>query len=229
MFKQFDYKILVGILFIGLLFVAGSYFYSQRSYERFASDIGASPDFTTSSKVVPEKDTTKSAEKSKATQLPIRFNERIKVESKPVAVSESTNTTEDKEVTAEKTETSEMDASSLMSAFGIPEEVTSLFDEDVDEADLEKAKTHLTEKYGQTPEVEAIIDKLKQMSGGPVALDDLTALFEAWIQVLPEDQQKTRRQLMNALTQLNSVKSLGGSEVPAIIEIEVTDIETLDD
>lgn len=229
MFKQFDYKILVGIVIIGVLLITGTHYFSQRSYERFASDIGASPESTTPFKAATESDTTKPVGQSKATQSTKSTNINLKGEFKPVVDAESTNTRENKEATAEKTETPEFDAASLMSAFGIPEEVTSLLDEDAEEVDIEKATAHLTEKFGRSPQVEAIIDKLKQMTRGPVALDDLTALFEAWIQVLPENQQETRRQLMNALTQLNMAKNLGGSEVPAIIEIEVSEIETLED
>ena len=116
----------------------------------------------------------------------------------------------DEDVPVEATEASEFDAMPLLSAFGLPEEVTSLFDEDADETDFEKAQTHLIEEYGPSPEVEAIINKLKQMSGGPVKLDDLTELFEAWIQVLPEADQENRRQLMGVLTHLNQVKAQGG-------------------
>ena len=211
MFKQFDYKILVGIVLVGVLLVAGTHYFSQRNYEKFASDIGASPDSTTPSNAASESDTTKPVEQSKATLSPKKVNVNLKAESKPAVDSESTNTTKDKEETAEKTETPEFDASSLMSAFGIPEEVKSLLDEDVEEVDFEKAKAYLAEKYGQSSEVDAIMDRLKQMSGGPVELDDLTKLFEAWIEVLPEEQQENRRQLMGVLTLLNQAKDQGNT------------------
>ncbi len=214
MFKQFDYKILVGIVIIGVLLVAGTHYFSQRSYEKFASDIGESPESTTSSKAASESDTTKPVGQSKATQSPKKVNVNLKVESKPVIDSEATNTTENKEATADQevmAETPEFDAASLMSAFGIPEEVKSLLDEDVEEADFEKAQAYLAEKYGQSSEVDAIMDRLKQMSGGPVELDDLTALFEDWIKILPEEQQENRRQLMGVLTLLNQAKAQGGS------------------
>lgn len=211
MFKQFDYKILIGIVIIGVLLVAGTHYFSQRSYEKFTSDIGASSESTTPSKAASETDTTKPVGQSKATQSPKKVNVNLKVDPKSVVNSEPTNTTEDKEATAEKTETPEFDAASLMSAFGIPEEVKSLLDEDVEEADFEKAQAYLAEQYGQSSEVDAIMDRLKQMSGGPVELDDLTALFEAWIEVLPEEQKENRRQLMSVLTLLNQVKAQGNS------------------
>lgn len=211
MFKQFDYKILIGIVIVGVLFVAGTHYFSQRSYEKFTSDIGTSSESTTPSKATPESDTTKPVGQSKATQSPKKVNVNLKGEPKSVVNSESTNTTEDKEATAEKTETPEFDTSSLMSAFGIPEEVKSLLDEDVEEADFEKAQTYLAEKYGQSSEVDAIMDRLKQMSGGPVELDDLTALFEDWIEILPEEQQENRRQLMGVLTLLNQAKDQGSN------------------
>ena len=36
---------------------------------------------------------------------------------------------------------------------------------------LRKPRHISVEEYGQSPEVEAIIDRLKQLSGGPVELD----------------------------------------------------------
>ena len=103
-----------------------------------------------------------------------------------------------------------------------------LFDEDADAADFEEAETYLVEEYGQSPEVEAIIDRLKQLSGGPVELDVLTGLFEAWIQVLPPEDQENRRQLMNVITQLNQAKALGGNG-EARIEIQVINGKDLSD
>ena len=208
MFKQFNLRVIVGLVIIAVLLLAGTYFFSQRSYERFASDIGVPPESTTPSKAASESDTTKPVEQSKSTQS---VNKNIKVDPKSVVESESTNTTENMEASAEKTEEAEFDPTQLLSAFGIPEEVKSLLNEDAEAEDFEKAQAYLTEKYGQSSEVDAIMDRLKQMSGGPVELDDLTALFEAWIEVLPEDQQENRRQLMGVLTLLNQAKARGGN------------------
>ena len=217
MFKQFDYKILVGIVISGVLLVAGTYYFSQRSYKRFEAEIGVSPESTMSSKPISENDTSNTPDKSKEKQSLKSDNENVKVESKPVVDSESTHTTKDKEATAEKIETSEFDASSLISTFGLPEEVKLLFDEDVEEADFEKAQAYLAEKYGQSPEVDAIMDRLKQMSGGPVELDDLTALFEEWIEILPEEQQENRRQLKCVLPLLNQKAQEGIVPVNVVV------------
>lgn len=215
MFKQLDLKVIGGIIIIAVLFLAGTYFFSQRSYERFASEIGASPESTTPSKATSESDKTKPGEQSKATQTPKSVNKNVKV--KPTVKSELANTAKENEASAEKTETPQFDASSLMSTFGLPEEVTSLLDEDAEEADIEKAQAYLAKKYGQSPKVDAIMDRLKQMSGGPVELEDLTALFEDWIEILPEEQQENRRQLMGVLTLLNQVKTQGGSSPVQVI------------
>lgn len=209
MFKQLDLKVIGGIVIIAVLLLAGIHFYSKWSYNRFASDIGVPPESTTPSKATSESDTTKPVEQSKSTQSPKSVNKNIKVDSKSVVESESTNTTENMEASTEKTEIPGFDASSLMSTFGLPEEVKSLLDEDAEEADFEKAQAYLAEKYGQSSEVDAIMDRLKQMSGGPVELDDLTALFEDWIELLPEEQQENRRQLMGVLTLLNQAKAQG--------------------
>jgi len=217
MFKQLDLKVIGGIVIIAVLLVAGTYFFSQRSYKRFASDIGVSPESTTPAKAASESDTITPSEQSKPSQSPKSVNKNIKVDSKSVGESELANTTENIEASTEKTETPEFDASSLMSAFGIPEEVKSLLDEDAEEADFEKAQAYLAEKYGQSAEVDAIMDRLKQMSGGPVELDDLTALFEDWIEILPEEQQENRRQLMGVLTLLNQAKAQGGSNPVQVI------------
>ena len=226
MFKQLDLKVIGAIVIIAVLLVAGTYFFSQRSYERFASDIGVSPESTTPSKAASESDTITPSEQSKPSQSPKSVNKNIKVDSKSVGESESTNTTENMEASAEKTETPKFDASSLMSTFGIPEEVKSLLDEDAEEADFEKAQAYLAEKYGQSSEVDAIMDRLRQMSGGPVELDDLTALFEDWIEILPEEQQENRRQLMGVLTLLNQAKAqVGSNPVHVIVGTNLDDID----
>ena len=66
------------------------------------------------------------------------------------------------------------------------------------------------------------------MSGRPVQLEEVTALFEAWIQVLPEEQHESRRQLMNVLTQINQVKALGG-DGPVHISIQVQEPENVEE
>ncbi len=216
MFKQFDLKVMGGIVIIAVLLLAGIHFYSKWSYNRFATEIGAAPQSTTPSEPGTETDKITPSEQPKETQS---VNENVKGKPKPTKVkSELANTAREKEGTAEKTEAPGFDASSLMSAFGIPEEVKVLLDEDVKEADFEKAKAYLAEKYGQSPEVDAIMDRLKQMSGGAVELDDLTALFEDWIEILPAEQQENRRQLMGVLTLLNQAKAQGdGSPVQVIV------------
>ncbi len=219
MFKQLDIKVIGGIVFIAALLLAGIYFYSKWSYNRFASDIGVSPESTTQSNAT-KSDITKSVEQSKSTQTQKSGNENVKVKPKPTVKSELANTAKENDVSAEKTETPEFDASSLMSTFGIPEEVKALLDEDAEEADFEKAQSYLAEKYGQSPEVEAIMDRLKQMSGGPVSLDDLTDLFEAWVEVLPEDQQENRQQLMGILTVLNQVKDKGENVAHIVVSTD---------
>jgi hypothetical protein len=210
MFKQFDFKVLGGIVIIAVLLVTGIHFYSKWSYNRFSTEIGAAPQSTTPS----EPDKITSSEKSKETQS---VNENVKVKPKPMVKSELANTGKEKEESTEKTETLGFDASSLMSTFGIPEEVKSLLDENAEEADFEKAQAYLAEKYGQSAEVDAIMDRLRQMSGGTVGLDDLTALFEDWIEILPEEQQENRRQLMGVLTLLNQAKAQVGSNPVQVI------------
>ncbi|MCE2400848.1 hypothetical protein J4G08_08175 [Candidatus Poribacteria bacterium] len=216
MFKQLDLKVIGGMVIIAILLLAGTYFFSQRSYERFASDIGMSPQSNTS-EPVSETGTITPSDQSKPTQSPKSVNKNIKVEPKSIVESASTNATKDLEASTEKTDESEFDPTQLLSAFGIPEEVKSLLDEDAKEEDFERAQAHLTEKYGQSSEVDAIMDRLRQMSGGPVELDDLTALFEAWIQVLPEEEQENRRQLMGVLTLLNQAKAQGGRPVHVVV------------
>ena len=232
MFKQLDLRVIGGVAIIAVLLLAGTQFFSQRSHKRFVSEIGELPQSTTSSKDDSKNDTITPSEQSKPTLSTESVTENLKGEPKPVVKSEMIVTSEEKEVPIEKTDTSEpeseFDAASLLSVFGVSEEVTSLLDKDADEADFEKAQTHLTEKYGPSPEVEAIIDKLKQMSGGPIELDDLTSLFDAWIQVLPEGQQENRRQLMDALTALSLAKTLGGDGT-ANISIQVVEPETVED
>ena len=211
MFKQLDFKVIGGIVIIAVFLVAGIHFYSKWSYNRFATEIGAVPQSTSPSEGASKKsDTNTPSEQSKPTQSPKSANKNLKVESKLIDKSELTNTVENKEATAEKTESPEFDALSMFSA---------LFDEDAEEADFERAQEHFTETYGESPEVEAIIDRLKQMEGvGRVSLDDITALIEAWIQVLPEDQQENRQELMGMLTDLNQAKAQGITSMHVVVD-----------
>lgn len=226
MFKQLDLRIIGGILIIGILCWAGTYFISKRSYNRFASEIDAASDSTQSTERVLENATNTTDPLSKPKSQDKTFNKNTRTEQSNVADSENTTITKEKEGQTENSQkqpTSNFDTNALFSTIGIPEEVTSLLDEDVEEADFKKAEAHLTEKYGQSPEVEAIINKLKQLSGGPVEIDDLISIFDAWIQVLPEDQQDTRKQLRDVITQLNMVKTMGVSDSPVIIELDTSE------
>ena len=221
MLERFNMRML-GIAFvIVVLFCAGIYFYAEWSNKRFISELGEPPQPTVASESTVE---TETSEVLTTLVEPTEFVGEDPNEDAIVSESESVDVPEliDEDVPVEATEPSEpapgFDATPLLSAFGLPEEVTTLFDEGADETDFAEAEAYLFEEYGQSPEVEAIIDRLKQLSGGPVELDTLTGLFEAWIQVLPEEDRENRRQLMNVLTQLNQVKALGGD---AEVSIEV--------
>jgi len=196
MFKQLDHKIIGTVALIAILLVAGTIIYTQWSYKQFASEIDESTQSTTSKSTSTETDTP--AELPKTTQ-PV--NENIDTKPKSVAESHPTNITED------KPEKPAFDATNLLPAMGLPEEVTSLLEGEPDEADYEKAEAYLQEKYGDSAEVKAIMDRLKGMSGGSVDVKDLTALFEDWLQVLPEDQQEKKQHLMQILTKLRQKES----------------------
>ena len=235
MFKQLDLKVIGGIAIIAILLLASIYLYSQWSYKRFTSELGEPPQSTTPSESVSP------SEQSNSTLSPESVNGNLEVKPKPTVESESIDITEDKEISAEITEKSEFDPTHLLPAFGLPEEVASLLDGETDEEDFAQAQAYLQEKYGQSQEVEAIMDKLKQMSGGPVELEDITAFFEAWIQVLPEEQQENRRKLMQVLTRLRQSKGQGAnvyivtdSEIdPSLLEgdnveqVTITNTETI--
>lgn len=214
MLERFSMRMLGVAFVVVVLLCAGIYFYAEWSNKRFMSELGVPPQPTpVSSELTVE---TEGEEMSTTLVEPTEFVSEspnrgaMGSELEPVDVPELIDEDVSVEATGASEPESEFDATPLLSAFGLPEEVTTLFDEDADEADFEEAQTHLIEEYGPSPEVEAIIDKLKQMSGSPVKLDDLTELFEAWIQVLPESDQENRRQLMDVLTQLNQAKALGG-------------------
>ena len=213
MLERFNMRMLGVAFVVVVLLCAGIYFYAEWSNKRFMSELGEPLQPTVASESTAETETDEMS-----TTL-VEPAELVSADLNEDAIGSEPESVDVPELMGEKvpvgaTELSEpasgFDATPLLSAFGLPEEVTTLFDEGADEADFEEAQTHLIEEYGPSPEVEAIIDKLKQMSGGPVKLDDLTELFEAWIQVLPESDQENRRQLMDVLTQLNQVKALGG-------------------
>lgn len=235
MFRPIKLKVLGGACVGVVLLCAGIYYYVQWDNKRFMAEIGEPPRSTTASEPAAEtqNDETQSVEQTTFIE-PVEFvsDNGVVPESEPVEEPEPM----DEEASVPQTDTSEItsetipefDPTPLLSAFGLPEEVTSLFDEEVEAEDFEVAETHLVEAFGQSPEVEEIVDKLKQMSGGPVELSDLTELFEAWIRVLPEEDQGNRRQLMNVLTQLNQIGMAGGN-APVGIEIRVIDGNALGD
>ena len=217
MFKQLNFKIIGAIALIAILLVAGTIIYTQWSYKQFASEIDATPRATTSTPT--ETDTP--AEQNKITQP---ANVILKTKSAPVVESPQTNITEYKEVSAEKAEKPAFDASSLLPAMGLPEEVTSLLDGEPDEEAYQKAEAYLQEKYGDSEEVKSIMDRLKGMSGGRVNIEDLTALFEDWIQVLPEDQQENKQNLMKILTMLRQLEGQD-AEVYVVTDSNIDEID----
>ena len=223
MLERFNIKML-GIAFVVVvLLCAGIYFYAEWSNKRFMSELGEPPQPTVSSEPTAE---TETDEMSTTLVKPTEFVSEDPNTDVIVSELESVDVPEliDEDVPVEAAElsepASEFDATPLLSAFGLPEEVTALFDENADEVDFEEAEAYLVEEYGQSPEVEAIIDRLKQLSGGPVELDTLTGLFEAWIQVLPAEDRENRRQLMNVIAQLNQAKALG-ADAEVSIEVHV--------
>ena len=231
MFRHINLSLLGGAFVVVVLLCAGIHFYIQWDNKRFVAEIGEPPQLTTASETAAEikNDETQAVEQTVLIE-PIEFANENEIGQESEPVEESAQM--DEEALIPQTDTpetaSEFDATPLLSAFGLPEEVTALFDEEAEEADFEGAQAHLIEEYGPSPEVEAIIDKLKQMSGGPVELDDLTELFEAWIRVLPEEEQETRQQLMDVLTQLNQARALG-ADAKVGIEVHVIDSDPLSD
>ena len=235
MLAKINMRLLGGAFVVVVLLCAGIYFYAEWSNKRFASELGEPPQVTTTSEPIPNAEDgeilgvaqttpvqpigTASAGKNKKAVVP---------ESDPTKASALAN----EEGTVDETETaesaSEFDVTPLLSAFGMPEEVHTLLNEGSDAADFQAAETYLIGEYGQSPEVAAILDRLKQMSGGPVELDELTGLFEAWIQVLPEENRDTRRQLMDALTQLYQAQTSGGGSGEIRIEVHVEESVTVE-
>ena len=217
MLERFNMKMLGGAFVIVVLLCAGIYFYAERSNKRFAAELGEPPQVTTSSEPVLKTESSKVSSVEQTT--PVKPLELVNKDvSKDTVASESehgdTSEPINEDVPVKENgiaeSAAEFDPTPLLSAFGLPEEVSTLLDEGTGEEDFQKAETYLIGEYGQSPEVTAILDRLKQMSGGPVELDALTGLFEAWIQVLPEEDRETRRQLMGALTQLYQVQTSGG-------------------
>ena len=226
MFKQLDGRILIGGVIIAVLIIGGIFAYSQWSYNRFVDEIGDSPPSQTA--IANESNPTS----TEIMQKPDKANTKSADLNQPIIETTQDIPIEEKQISEDNTDTSTpttaFDSAQLLSAFGMPEEITSILDGNSEEGELEQAEEHIKEKFGQSPAVEAIIDQLKNMSGRPVELNELTDLFEAWVQVLPEEEQKTRRQLMNAISQLNQIKELGSDDAPTIIEIEVGETEDAD-
>ena len=228
MLEKINMRLLGGAFVVVVLLCAGMYFYAEWSNKRFASELGESTQVTATSKAIPQSENSEILRVEEEAFVKPVGSANTDVSEKAIASeSESTSDSElaNEDAPVEETETAgsaaEFDVTPLLSAFGMPEEVRTLLDGSTDEADFEKVETYLIGEYGQSAEVAAILDRLKQMSGGPVELDELTGLFEAWIQVLPEEDRDTRRQLMGVLTQLYEAQTLGGDgEIRIEVRVE---------
>ncbi|MCG9128576.1 hypothetical protein JT359_13335 [Candidatus Poribacteria bacterium] len=154
MFKKLDGRIIIGGVIMAVLIVGGIFVYSQWSYDRFADEIGESPS--------PQ---TIKADKNKLASSDIK-NKTKRVDANSTVLNQSSKKitekipTEEKQVSVENTNIPipaiEFDPTQLLSAFGMPEEVTSLLDEEIEEGEFEQAEEHLKGKYGNSPAVEAI-------------------------------------------------------------------------
>ena len=228
MLEKINMRLLGGTFVVVVLLCAGLYFYAGWSNKRFASELGEPPQVTTTSKTIPKSENSEILRVEGETSVKPIGSANKDVSGKAIASeSESTSDSElaNEDAPVEETETAEsaaeFDVTPLLSAFGMPEEVRTLLDEGAGEEAFQKAETYLIGEYGQSPEIAAILDRLKQLSGGPVELDELTGLFEAWIQVLPEENRDTRRQLIGALTQLYKAQTSGGDgEVRIEVHVE---------
>ena len=223
MFERINIRLLVSVFVAVVLVCAGLHFYVQWENKRFMSEIGKPAQLAPD----PEPANSVSEPAADGTQTPpieirtVDFTSGGEVAGgEESALMDGLEDIESSEADGIDSE-SGFDAAPLMSAFGLPEEVTALFDEAAEDADFQEAEEHLVESYGQSPEVEAIIDKLKAMSGRPIELDELTELFEAWIEVLPESEQESRRSLIEVLTKLYEVKALGGGNAEVNIELRI--------
>ena len=237
--RKFNLKKLGGVFVIVVLLCVGINYYAEWSNEHFASKFREPPQVSTSSEPAVETSNDSNDEVPPVEQA-ISFEQ-------PEFVDEDTNTNivvfdpepvetpepMDEETPVQAAELSEsfteFDLMLLLSEFELPEEVTSLLDEneDADEDDFEEAETYFVEEYGQSPEVEEIVDRLQQMSGSRVEIDPLTGLFESWVQLLPEEDQATHRELTDVIRQLHRVRALGGSGGPVRIEVRVLDPEAV--
>lgn len=230
MFRPVKLKTLGSACVVVALLCAGIYYYVQWGNKRFMAEIGQPPRSTTE----PELGAEVQSSDTQTFIEPVEFvsDNNVASESEFVEEPEPMDKETSVPITGTSETTSEMtpefDPTPLLSVFGLPEEVTSVFDAEAEVEDIEVAETHIVETYGQSPEVEEVVDRLKQLSGGPVELGDLTELFEAWIQVLPEEDQASRRQLMNVLTQINQI-GMNGGNLPVNMEIRVIDANAFGD
>ena len=216
-------RVFGGVFVAVVVLCAGIYFYTAWQDKRFMAEIGkpsvATPAAGGQEKVsgpVAADKAEKTLQEGEAVPhiAPVEFVEAdaiAPVEGLDDAVSEADTTGA----------AAEFDPMPLISAFGLPESVTDLLGEEGEAGDFEAARTELIESYGGSPEVEAILERLKEMSGRPVEIDALIDLFEAWIEILPVEEQENRRGLIGVLTMLQEAKAVGGTDAEFRIEVHI--------
>jgi hypothetical protein len=130
MLERFNIKILGGAFVVVILLCVGIYFYAEWSNKRFASELGAPPQFTAASEPTSKTKSDKVPPVEETSSIEVRefvsedtHKDAVVSEPEPVETSESMN----EDILVEAAETSEspskFDATPLLSAFGLPEEV----------------------------------------------------------------------------------------------------------
>lgn len=74
----------------------------------------------------------------------------------------------------------------------------------------------LRNRYGDSPDVEILIEVNRLMDAGVATTDDMIDRAEAWLRLLPEDDYRNRQEAMNSLEHLYQTKA--DTEAGIVIE-----------
>ncbi len=202
----------IGVTFIlTVLACVGIFLYSRWDYQRFVDSLGEVPE------VPPEIVSQQTQSISILTDEPKSSQEQI------LEPTEVDLVTPESESLTSEMETDELTLTEFMSFLDEPDEleVSSLSDSkllDTEAANVQSENTctdadhgmdpeALRSRYGDSPDVEVLIEVNKLIDAGIATTDDMIDRAEAWLRLLPENDYRNRQEAMDSLEHLYQTKA----------------------